>query len=170
MTGYDNKRYGAYQNAAQAVDETAQLLMLYDGAINFMRQAKEAIEAKDYEKRYNIVNKVIAIIAGLNSCLNFTDETRKTAEALDDFYQNMDMRLLYIQCDNSLKSCDDVIKDLQTMRNAWEDTIRNYKNSEVAKSNSDAVQVTISDNKAMEEPISQGSSINEILKDVHISV
>ncbi len=119
--GYNKGHYNAYQQSSDNIGQVEQIVMLYDGAINFIKQAKEAIVEQDFEKRYNLINKAIAIITGLNSCLNFTDETRETASALDEFYQMIDMRLLYIQCDDSLESCDKVIADLKVMREAWVD-------------------------------------------------
>ena len=119
--GYNKGFYNAYQQASDNVSQIGQIIMLYDGAINFIKQAKEAIIEKNYERRYNLINKAIAIITGLNSCLNFTDETNETAKALDDFYSMIDMRLLYVQCDDSLESCDKIIEDLRVMRNSWVD-------------------------------------------------
>lgn len=117
--GYTKGYYNIYQKSSDNIGQVEQIVMLYDGAVNFIRQAKEAIVEENFEKRYNLINKAIAIITGLNSCLNFTDETRETATALDEFYQMIDMRLLYIQCDDSLDACDGVIADLKRMREAW---------------------------------------------------
>lgn len=134
MDSYNKDFYNAYQQSSDNIGQVEQIIMLYDGAMNFIRQAKEAINEKNYEKRYNLINKAIAIITGLNSCLNFTEETRETATALDEFYQMIDMRLLYIQCDDSLESCDKVIEDLKIMREAWADVAR--KVAEEAAKNS----------------------------------
>ena len=122
---YNKNHYGAYQQASHAASEIRQVIMLYEGAINFIEQAKEAIDEKNYEKRYNLINKAISIVTGLNSCLNFDDENAKdTSEALDQYYQEIDMRLLYVQCDNSKESCDAIIEDLRVMLNAWRDVER----------------------------------------------
>lgn len=132
--GYNKGFYNAYQQSSNNVGQVQQVVMLYDGAINFIKQAKEAIVEKNYEKRYNLINKAIAIITGLNSCLEFNKDTEETAKALDEFYSMIDMRLLYIQCDNSLESCDKVIADLRVMRNAWE-KIANTEPKEISQKN-----------------------------------
>jgi flagellar protein FliS len=116
--------YSAYQKAQETVSELHQVIMLYEGAINFIEQAKDAIREGNFEKRYNLINKAIAIVTGLNSCLEFNDRTNSVATALDQYYQSIDMRLLYIQCDNSITSCDTVIDDLRIMLNAWKDVAR----------------------------------------------
>jgi flagellar protein FliS len=117
-------QYNAYHKANQTVSEINQVIMLYEGAINFIEKAKEAIRENDFEKRYNLINKAISIVTGLNSCLSFNDKTDDVANALDQYYQSIDMRLLYIQCDNSIDSCNEVIDDLRVMLNAWKDVVK----------------------------------------------
>lgn len=111
----------AYQHASETVNEMKQVIMLYEGAINFIEQAKVAIDERNYEKRYNLINRAIAIVTGLNSCLDFNDKTNDTAKALDEYYQSIDMRLLYINTNDSIADCDGVIEDLKIMLNAWRD-------------------------------------------------
>ncbi len=135
INDYNKGYYNAYQQSSNTVDQVQQIVMLYDGAINFIKQAKEAIIDKNYEKRYNLINKAIAIVTGLNSCLNFTEETAETAKALDEFYSMIDMRLLYIQCDDNLESCDKVVADLKRMRNAWADVAKETSEANFIKNN-----------------------------------
>src|SRR5690606_14422491 len=123
MVAYKNP-YNAYSKAGETISLINQVIMLYEGAINFILQAKEAINEKNYEKRYNLINKAISIVTGLNSCIEFNDKTNDMALALDRYYQSIDMRLLYIQCDNSLESCDGVIRDLRIMLEAWKDVAK----------------------------------------------
>ena len=96
-----------------------QVMMLYDGAINFIQQAKEAIIQKNSDNKYKYLSKAIAIITGLNSCLNVKDATDETARTLEDFYMLVDMHLVYIKFDDRLESCDRVIENLKIMRDAW---------------------------------------------------
>ena len=117
-----NKDYlNAYQRASETVSEVKQVIMLYEVAINFIEQAKEAIREQNYERRYNLINKSIAIVTGLNSCLEFNEQTDEVATALDEYYQSLDMRLLYINTNDSIEECDNVIEDLRIMLNAWRD-------------------------------------------------
>lgn len=136
----NNDQYGAYHKANETVSEINQVIMLYEGAINFIEQAKEAIAEKNYEKRYNLINKAISIITGLNSCLSFNEQTDEVAKALDQYYQSIDMRLLYIQCDNSIDSCNKVIEDLRVMLNAWKDVAKENKTSDQEDSSSEVIQ------------------------------
>ncbi len=125
---YSNQ-YGAYQKAGETVSEMQQLIMLYDGTINFVEQAKDAIENNDPEGRYNKFNKAIAIIAGLNSCLDFNEQTHDTATALDEYYRDLDMRMLYAQASSNLEDCNKIVEDLKTMRDAWVDVAKQTSES-----------------------------------------
>jgi|GEM_PF-2057334 len=163
---YSKAYYNAYQQASDTVDEVQQIVMLYDGAMNFIKQAKEAIIEKNYEKRYSLVNKAIAIVTGLNSCLNFTDETDETAKALDEFYSMIDMRLLYIQCDDNLESCDKVIEDLKKMRNAWIDVAKQTSSAKAANKENVTSPARLTDSK---ELVIAGAVEDQALKNSHPS-
>ena len=63
--------HNAYSRANHTVPKTRQVVMLYDGAIRFMKQAIEAIGAKDYETRYHKLTRVSDILVGLQACLDF---------------------------------------------------------------------------------------------------
>jgi flagellar protein FliS len=120
---YDNP-YNSYQRATQATSEIQQVIMLYEGVINYIEQAKEAIRERNFEKRYNLISKATAIINGLASCLDFSDSTQETAKALDEFYQSIDMQLLLVHSSDSLEACDTIIDSLRTMLQAWKDISR----------------------------------------------
>lgn len=164
---YNKGYYNAYQQASSTVDQVQQVVMLYDGAINFIKQAQEAIIEENHEKRYNLINKAIAIITGLNSCLEFNEQTEETARALDEFYRMIDMRLLYIQCDNSLESCDKVIADLKRMREAWADVAKQTAEANFVKSQQ-AVEETVQEDLSVEEVVRE--SIGELSSDSELQV
>lgn len=166
---YNKGYYAAYQQSSDTVNQVAQIVMLYDGAINFIKQAKEAIHEKNYEKRYNLINKAIAIVTGLNSCLNFTDETEETAKALDDFYSMIDMRLLYIQCDDSIESCDKVIEDLRVMREAWAEVERKTTELNASKEAADTQEVSYTVTESVDIAIQSVDSDGATSVELHIS-
>lgn len=156
---YNNSQYQAYKTASQTIDPTQQLIMLYEGAVGFVKKAKEAIENDDFETKFNMVNKVLAITAGLTSELEFNEETNETAKALDIYYQGLEIRLLSVQCNDSTEDCDLIIRDLQIMLAAWR------KASEDANSNDEA--------PLPEENLQEPISTNDLQKpyaDLEISV
>ena len=111
-------KYQAYAAATQTVAKTQQIIMLYDGVIKLIQQAKDAINERRIEDRYNLLLKASNIIHGLQGCLDF-EQGGEIANVLFSFYSSIDNRLFSVQRTNSLESCDEVIADLKQMRDAW---------------------------------------------------
>ncbi len=112
------QQYQAYMAATQTVAKTKQIVLLYDGAIRFMQQAKEAIREKRIEDRYHLLVKTSDIISGLQACLDF-ENGGDIARLLYGFYASIDTRLFAIHRNNNLTACDDVINELKQMRDVW---------------------------------------------------
>lgn len=113
-------KLSAYNSAAQTVRKTRQVVMLYDGAIRFMQQAKQAILNNDVETRYNALERVTDIITGLQASLDF-EQGGQLAKTLYDYYSGMDMRIMHLHGKPDPVVCDQVIKHLRMMREAWEE-------------------------------------------------
>lgn len=128
--------YGAYQSARSHQSLTEQVIMLYDGVITFSRQAKDAINNKDWEARWNLLNRAISVINGLHEALDFA-QGGEPGVALDRFYKDIDTRLVYVQCHNDIDVCDTIIRDMQIMRDAWKDIIRQETNTAASTTVSD---------------------------------
>jgi flagellar protein FliS len=160
---YNKDHVSAYQKASETVAEIKQVIMLYEGAINFIEQAKEAIREQNFEARYNLINRAIAIVTGLNSCLEFNEQTNDVATALDEYYQSLDMRLLYINTNDSIEDCDQVIEDLRIMLNAWRDIEAETNSND---SSSDDVSEVILEKEVKKTSASDISA----LKDIQITV
>jgi flagellar protein FliS len=111
-------QYKAYSRANHTVSKTRQVVMLYDGAIRFIQQAIEAIEAKDYEKRYHRLTRASDILIGLQSCLDF-DAGGDSAKVLYDFYSSLDLRIFAIHRSNDANACLEIISELKDMRDVW---------------------------------------------------
>lgn len=111
-------QYQAYNMATQTVPKTRQIVMLYDGVIRFMQQAKEAIAEKRIEDRFNLLVRAGEVIISLQNCLDH-ENGGEIAQILNDYYSSIDMRILSIHRSNSMEMCDRVIAELKEMRNAW---------------------------------------------------
>ena len=108
----------AYSQASHTVPKTQQIVMLYDGALRFMMQAREAMERGDIETRYNKLVRVGDIIMGLQASLDF-EAGGNVAQVLYDFYSVIDMRILALHQQSNVQECDSIIQDLRDMRMAW---------------------------------------------------
>lgn len=111
-------KYHAYAAATQTVARTKQIVMLYDGTIRFMQQAKEAIRDKRIEDRYRMLTKASDVIMGLQGCLDF-ENGGDIGRILYSFYSMLDSRIFSIHRTNSIETCDEVLADLKKMRDVW---------------------------------------------------
>lgn len=109
----------AYAQATQTVAKTRQVVMLYDGAIRCVRQAREAIAEKRIEDRYKLLLRASEIVVGMQGCLDF-EQGGDVARMLYDFYSTMDAQIMAIQRTNSVEACDAVIQELKAMRETWD--------------------------------------------------
>lgn len=112
-------QYQAYNMANRTLAKTRQVVMLYDGAIRFLQQAKEAIRDNRVEDRYNALVKVSDIIVGLQSCIDF-ERGGDVARILFDFYASIDNRVLTLHRTQSAETCDQLVEEIRKMRDAWD--------------------------------------------------
>jgi len=112
--------YTAYTTASHMVPGTRQVVMLFDGAIRYVQQAKKAIEEENIEARYNSLTKACDIIHGLQISIDF-DNGGDIAQILYDYYAGIDMRLLSVHGSNDTAILDATIRHLRMMREAWEE-------------------------------------------------
>lgn len=118
------QKYQAYAAATQTVAKTKQIVLLYDGVIRYLQQAKEAIRAKRIEDRYNLLIKASEIISGLQGCLDF-ENGGEIARVLYQFYSSIDHRMFFIHRTNSIETCDELIAELKQMRDVWHEIDQN---------------------------------------------
>lgn len=111
--------FQAYSRANHTVAKTRQVVMLYDGAIRFLQQAKVAIEEGDISERYNKLVRAGEIVMGLQSCLDF-ESGGDAARILFDFYASVDMRIMALHRTNDAVACESVTQDLKDMRDVWD--------------------------------------------------
>jgi flagellar protein FliS len=94
------------------------IVMLYEGAIRQLAEAKLAIAAGSPEARWRHVAKAGAIIEGLQSCLDHRTGG-EVARHLDRFYTYVTLRLQQINLRNDPAICDELASNLGTMRASW---------------------------------------------------
>ncbi len=94
------------------------LIMLYDGAIKFLTQAKTKIDEKDYAAKGVLISRALDIIAELDSSLN-AERGGELATNLHNLYFYCNTRLLManMRMDNTL--VDEVIHILGELRSAY---------------------------------------------------
>ena len=131
MTNQTNK-YQAYAIATQTVARTKQIVLLYEGIIRFLQQAKEAIAEGRIEDRYHLLIKASEVIGGLQACLDF-ENGGNIAKVLYNFYASIDGRIFSIHRTNSADTCDMLIAELKQMRDVWNEIDESTSGSTVVK-------------------------------------
>ena len=94
------------------------VVMLYDGAIKFLGNAKEYIDVKDYAKKGIYISKAIDIINELASTLN-KEQGGEIAENLHNLYFWCNARLAMANLKLDKSMLDSVIKVLTGLRSAF---------------------------------------------------
>lgn len=143
--------YQAYTTATQTVAKTRQIVLLYDGAIRFLQQTKEAIREGRIEDRYHLLLRASDIISGLQTCLDF-EQGGDVARVLYQFYASIDNRLFSIHRNNSIADCDEIIADLRQMRDVWQDIDKHYIDGAIAASVSPQLPSAKPDSKTPYSP------------------
>ena len=108
----------AYGQASETLPPAQQIVLLYEGAIRRIKEARHAIEARHINERCLAVRKATAIIEGLQSCL---DHARggEIARNLDRIYSHVIFRLQRVNMTDDPAICDEVIARLDQLRLAW---------------------------------------------------
>lgn len=119
MNPYTNQ----YQSTQVATASREQILiMLYDGAIRFVRQAGFAIEGGDWVKKREGINKAIAIVSEFRNTLDH-QIGGEIAANLDALYEYMLRELVKANAQNDLKALRVVEELLSGLRDTWKQAI-----------------------------------------------
>lgn len=94
------------------------VVMLYDGALAFMRIAHAAIERRDIPARRDALGRTIAIVSELQSTLNM-EQGGEVAATLDDLYAYVNARLLQAASENEVAPLNAAIRVFEGLRDAW---------------------------------------------------
>ena len=109
----------AYRQASTTITPARQIVMLYEGAMRFVREAKQAIMDGRIEDRFNLVCKAYKVIDALHCCIDF-DQGGDIARTLDRYYTFILTRMTQINVGNDPLICDEVVDSLRTMCRSWE--------------------------------------------------
>ncbi len=109
-----------YQETAVCTQNRGQLVvMLYDGAIRFLKQAVADLEQKDYASKGICIAKATDIILELNTVLD-TDKVGQIAKNLRSLYNFMHHHLSEANLKKDATMVQDVIKLLEELKQGWQ--------------------------------------------------
>ena len=119
------------QNQVQTASREQILIMLYDGAIRFVSQARQAIENGDRLGRLEPISRAMAIILELSNSLDHSIGG-EIAENLDALYNFMIRSLTDANRNIDGKPLEAVENILKSLRATWAEAIQIVKNEDKA--------------------------------------
>lgn len=94
-------------------------LMLYDGAIRFATQGRDALHVKDYESAYNKLTRaqhiVLEMISGLNHEVN-----AELCQRVASIYNFLYRKLVDACVNRDTQAIDDALRVLRVERETWQ--------------------------------------------------
>lgn len=103
------------------------VLLLYDGAIKFMRVAVKAIDDNNIQDAHNNIMKAQNIIYELMSTLNM--EVGDISRNLMRLYDFMIWQLIEANKEKSQEKIGTVVKLMSSLRDAWKDVVQKEEGS-----------------------------------------
>ncbi len=114
MNGFD-----VYQRTAVTTQNKGRLIvMLYDGAIKFLRQAIRDLEVNDYEAKGRNISKAQDVIIELNTVLDM-DTGGEVAQNLRSLYNFMNRHLSQANVKRDPQMLREVISLLEELNQSW---------------------------------------------------
>lgn len=153
-----NKAANAYfQTKVSTTDQGQLLIMLYDGALKYLAQARDKILAKDYAAKGVLISKVIDIINELSSSLNL-EKGGSLATNLNNLYVLCTARLLQANLKMNVESLDSVTQILSGLRSAYAQIVDTPEAKKAAREIAGRMQPAGSSTKTA-QPIMTGAPV-----------
>jgi len=106
------------QNAILSSPPEKLVLMLYEGALKFLKLAKKAIEEKDFVEANNSIIRVEDIVMELNMSLDMNYEISKNLRSLYNFIYE---KLIDANIKKDVKILEEVEGLLEGLKEAWQE-------------------------------------------------
>jgi len=94
------------------------VVMLYDGLLRHVEDARAALAARDLIRKKEAVSRALAILSELQSTLNL-ERGGEIASSLDDLYTYVNGRLLDGSARNDAPPFEEAARVLRPLRDAW---------------------------------------------------
>jgi flagellar protein FliS len=94
------------------------VVMLYDGVLRHLAEARDAIERRDVPARADAVSRALAILTELQGTLNMNDGGTIAAD-LDRLYGYIIGRMLDVTAKQDIGAIDEIRKLLTPLRESW---------------------------------------------------
>jgi flagellar protein FliS len=106
------------QNAVDTQSQGRIIVLLYEGAIKFLRQALAELEAQHFVEKGQFINKATAILAELSDCLDM-EAGGEIARNLKNLYLFMITHLNKANFNRDPQMIREVIALLEQLNSGW---------------------------------------------------
>ncbi len=117
--------------SVQSASREKILLMLYEAAIRFMKQAAIAIDNKDIAGRGMNIGRAFDIVNELNNSLNH-EAGPEISKNLEQLYMFVSEQLTKSNATGTKKPLEDGLKILETLYSGWVEAIEKLKREELS--------------------------------------
>jgi flagellar protein FliS len=124
MPAFARQAASAYrQTEVQSRTPLELVVMMYDGALRFIAQARDAIERKDIRARQKAIARALTIISELQSTLDM-EKGGVISEKLDSLYVYINGRLIDASSKQDARPIEEAARLLTTLRDSWAEIAR----------------------------------------------
>ena len=110
--------YNQYrQTQIGTVDRTKLVILVYDGAITYLKRAKQKLDEENWEEKCDLIFKAQDVLLELMGALDMN--MGEVAQSLYNLYHYMMKRLTEANIRNDLERIDEVINLLSGLRRTW---------------------------------------------------
>jgi len=109
------------QNAVMSAGRGDLTLMLYNGAVKFIKQGMKFIDEKNIEGAHNSIVRAQEIISYLNDTLNMEYEISKNLALL---YEYINRRLIEANMKKEIKVLEEVLSLVGELRDTWMEALK----------------------------------------------
>jgi flagellar protein FliS len=114
------------ETAIQSASREKILLMLYEGAIKFIKLAIQAVEKKQIKEKCENIGRAYDIILELNNSLDHKVGGQISAQ-LEQLYHYMTEQLIKANMNGDTEALKVVLKLLETLHEGWVQAIQKLK-------------------------------------------
>lgn len=125
--------YQKYKDTSiQSASREKLLLMLYEGAIRFVKRAAIACDEKDIAERGVNIGKAFDIVMELSNTLNH-EVGGEISKNLEQLYMFITDQLTKANVSGDRKHLEDALKVLETLYSGWVEAVEKLKKEESGK-------------------------------------
>ena len=118
------------KNAVNGSSPLQLVVMLYEGAIRFVRESISAIESKDFDRKRQSIDRAVAIVQHLHGTLDM-DRGQKVATDLNRLYGYITTRILEGSAKLETAPLKEVVKLLNVLLAGWEELVNKEQNNTI---------------------------------------